>query len=179
MLFKILHGDESRISLDITPFHEGWAYVTHAGNFYIDMNVGTVESPNNQRIKLNAKNADTLGTHTADEFILEADIDDILAQAQISSTQVTHGENSLSDIIDAMSNTDLSNYYTKDEVNNTAVVVLAEAQADASNKAAVVLAEVQTDLKNNYYTKTEVDTVIENVEVDSTALNSMLEEVLV
>lgn len=61
MLFKILHGDESRISTDVTPFHEGWAYVTHSGNYYVDMNIGTVEVPNNQRIKLNAKDAETLG----------------------------------------------------------------------------------------------------------------------
>lgn len=99
MLFKILHGDESRISTDITPFHEGWAYVTHSGNFYIDMNIGTVEVPNNQRIKLNAKDAETLGTYTADAFILKADIDEVLAQASISSTQVSHGEDLLSNIL--------------------------------------------------------------------------------
>ena len=81
MLFKILHGDESRISTDVTPFHEGYCYVTHSGCMYIDMNIGTVESPNNQRIKLNAKDADTLGTYTADAFILKADIDDVLAVA--------------------------------------------------------------------------------------------------
>lgn len=53
MLFKILHGDSSKISLDITPFHEGWAYVTHDGCFYVDLNIGTVDSPDNQRIKIN------------------------------------------------------------------------------------------------------------------------------
>lgn len=37
MLFKILTGDSSRISTDITPFHEGWAYFTpDNGGFYID-----------------------------------------------------------------------------------------------------------------------------------------------
>ncbi len=60
MLFKILHGDESRISLDITPFHEGYCYVTHDGYMYIDMNIGTTDVPNNQRIKLNSANAETL-----------------------------------------------------------------------------------------------------------------------
>lgn len=77
MLFKILHGDESRISTDITPFHEGYCYVSHSGCMYIDMNIGTEESPNNQRIKLNAKDAETLGAYTADEFILKAEIDDL------------------------------------------------------------------------------------------------------
>lgn len=60
MLFKILHGDASRISTDITPFHEGYCYVTHDGYMYVDMNIGTKESPNNQRIKLNAKEAEKL-----------------------------------------------------------------------------------------------------------------------
>ena len=68
MLFKILHGDESRISTDITPFHEGWAYVTTLGNYYIDMNIGTVEVPNNQRIKLNAKDAETIAGASLDEL---------------------------------------------------------------------------------------------------------------
>ena len=49
MLFKILHGDESRISTDITPFHEGYCYMTHSGKLYVDMNVGTSESPDYQR----------------------------------------------------------------------------------------------------------------------------------
>ena len=80
MLFKILHGDGSRISTDITPFHEGYCYVTHDGYMYIDMNIGTLESPNNQRIKLNAKDADTL-------------------TGFLASTQVTHGDTLLSDIL--------------------------------------------------------------------------------
>ena len=52
MLFKILHGDASRISTNITPYHEGYCYVTHDGDFYVDMN--------NDRVKLNAKDAETL-----------------------------------------------------------------------------------------------------------------------
>ena len=51
-LFKILHGDKSRISTDITPFKEGNVYVTHDGSMYADMNIGTEESPNNQRIQI-------------------------------------------------------------------------------------------------------------------------------
>lgn len=52
MLFKILHGDASRISTNITPYHEGYCYVTHNGDFYVDMNDG--------RVKLNAKDAETI-----------------------------------------------------------------------------------------------------------------------
>lgn len=36
-LFKILKGNSSRISTDITPFHDGYAYFTpDDGGFYID-----------------------------------------------------------------------------------------------------------------------------------------------
>lgn len=36
-LFKILKGDSSRISLEETPFHDGWCYYTSDdGGFYID-----------------------------------------------------------------------------------------------------------------------------------------------
>lgn len=51
-LFQILHGDDSR--LDTKPFKEGNCYLTHSGFFYADINLGTVESPNNQRIKIKA-----------------------------------------------------------------------------------------------------------------------------
>ncbi len=84
MLFKILHGDESRISTDITPFHEGWAYATHSGNFYVDMNIGTIESPNNQRIKLNSANAETIAGMSLEELKNEIATQDavILYEAQ-------------------------------------------------------------------------------------------------
>ena len=59
MLFKILHGDASRISKNITPYHEGYCYVTHNGDFYVDMN--------DERVKLNAKDAETImGASLAD-----------------------------------------------------------------------------------------------------------------
>ena len=67
-IFKILHGDPSNVSLDVTPFHEGYCYVTHDGYFYVDLNIGTKESPNNQRLKLNAKDAETLMGKSLDEI---------------------------------------------------------------------------------------------------------------
>ena len=57
MLFKILQGDKSRISLDITPFHEGWCYVTTDGGFYVDMNIGTEEVPNYKRVEITSRSA--------------------------------------------------------------------------------------------------------------------------
>ena len=52
-IFKMLHGDPSNINVDITPFHEGWCYITHDGSFYADLNIGTKESPNNERVQIN------------------------------------------------------------------------------------------------------------------------------
>jgi hypothetical protein len=63
MLFKILHGDKARISTNITPYHEGYCYVTYDGDFYVDMN--------NERVKLNAQNAETLCGKTLEELKAE------------------------------------------------------------------------------------------------------------
>lgn len=85
MLFKILHGDKARISMDITPYHEGYCYVTYDGDFYVDMN--------NKRVKLNAKDAETLGSHSFDEFLLQTDkveikeyIDEAVANSKLSAS---------------------------------------------------------------------------------------------
>ena len=61
MLFKILHGDKSRISTNITPYHEGYCYVTHDGEFYVDMN--------NARVKLNAKDCETIAGVSLDSIL--------------------------------------------------------------------------------------------------------------
>ena len=53
-LFKILRGDSSRISVETTPFHDGYAYFTpDDGGFYIDSEQDGVQTrhrinPNNQ-----------------------------------------------------------------------------------------------------------------------------------
>lgn len=49
-LFKALAGDSSRISTDITPFHEGYVYLTtDDGGFYVD----AVTANGNERIRIN------------------------------------------------------------------------------------------------------------------------------
>lgn len=108
MLFKILHGDPSNISLDITPFHEGWAYVTHDGFFYIDLNIGTVEVPNNQRIKLNAGQAESITGYSIATILNSSDVEiptskavlNTLESIVVPSTRVTHGESLLSNILE-------------------------------------------------------------------------------
>lgn len=67
MLFKILHGDKSRISTDITPYHEGYCYVTYDGYFYVDMN--------NQRIKLNAADAESVMGCTVVEALTDSTVE--------------------------------------------------------------------------------------------------------
>lgn len=53
-LFKILKGDSSRISTDITPFHEGYAYFTpDDGGLYIDAS----EGGENKRIRVSSPNS--------------------------------------------------------------------------------------------------------------------------
>ena len=43
-LFKILKGPSSRISTDVTPFHDGYAFYTpDTGGFYIDAEYGGVQ----------------------------------------------------------------------------------------------------------------------------------------
>ena len=75
-LFKVLRGDSSRISTDVTPFHDGYAYFTpDDGSFYIDINTGTTEAPNNQRIKLNAKDAETITGATLATILSSSDIE--------------------------------------------------------------------------------------------------------
>ena len=51
MLFKILQGDSSRISTDVTPHHSGYAYFTpDDSSFYIDATVNSED----KRIKVGA-----------------------------------------------------------------------------------------------------------------------------
>ena len=51
-LFKILRGDSSRIDLETTPFHDGYAYFTpDDGGFYIDSEVNGEQ----KRIQVGAK----------------------------------------------------------------------------------------------------------------------------
>ncbi len=51
-LFKILKGDSSRISMDKTPFHDGWCfYTSDDGGFYIDSEDGGVK----KRTRINEK----------------------------------------------------------------------------------------------------------------------------
>ena len=61
-LFKPLKGDSSRISLEVTPFHDGYAYLTtDDGGFYID----AVNNGQNKRIHIN--DPSTLNSHIANK----------------------------------------------------------------------------------------------------------------
>lgn len=59
ILFKILKGPSSRVSTDITEFHEGYAYVTEdGGDFYVDM----VVNGENKRVQINPDEIPAGGT---------------------------------------------------------------------------------------------------------------------
>ena len=77
-LFKQLRGN--RASLDAQPLHDGYAYFcVDDGSFHIDYADANGVL---HRMQINAKNADTLDTHSFDEFLLEEDMDAILAQTK-------------------------------------------------------------------------------------------------
>lgn len=53
-LFKILKGNSARISTDVTPFHDGYAYfTTDDGGFYIDAEADGIQ----KRYKINEKSS--------------------------------------------------------------------------------------------------------------------------
>lgn len=79
MLFKILHGDASRISTDITPYHEGYCYVTHSGEFYVDMN--------NERVKLNAKDTETIMGASLATILSNTDLEIPTSSAVLSAIE--------------------------------------------------------------------------------------------
>lgn len=79
MLFKILHGDASRISTNITPYHEGYCYVTHSGDFYVDMN--------DERVKLNAKDAETIMGASLATILSNTDLEIPTSNAVLSAIE--------------------------------------------------------------------------------------------
>ena len=79
MLFKILHGDASRISTNITPYHEGYCYVTHNGDFYVDMN--------DERVKLNAKDAETIMGASLATILSNTDLEIPTSNAVLSAIE--------------------------------------------------------------------------------------------
>jgi hypothetical protein len=79
MLFKILHGDASRISTNITPYHEGYCYVTHSGDFYVDMN--------DERVKLNAKDAETIMGASLANILVNTDSEIPTSSAVLSAIE--------------------------------------------------------------------------------------------
>ena len=114
MLFKILHGEKSRISTDITPYHEGYCYVTHDGDFYVDMN--------NERVKLNAKDAETLMGASLETILNKSNIEIPTSQAVLSAldekANKTHEHDNL--------------YYTENEIDE-----LLKGKADNSHNHAI------------------------------------------
>ena len=105
-LFKVLRGDSSRISTDVTPFHDGYAYFTpDDGSFYIDINTGTTEAPNNQRSKLNAKDAETLTGATLATILSSSDIEIPTSKAVLTALAAKANANDLASKQDKITGT--------------------------------------------------------------------------
>ena len=111
-LFKQLRG--TRAALDSQPLTDGYAYFcVDDGTFHIDFkdNDGVLK-----RRQLNAKDAETLGSHTTDEFLLQTDLEDALAQAKASGefdgadgASVTHIWNGTTLMVTSASGTSSAN----------------------------------------------------------------------
>lgn len=67
MLFKPMKGSSERISTDVTPFHEGWAYFTvDDGKFYID---ATDAKGVKKRVCINPDSAAFVKTFSAADWV--------------------------------------------------------------------------------------------------------------
>ena len=151
MLFKILHGDASRISTDITPYHEGYCYVTHSGEFYVDMN--------NERVKLNAKDTETIMGASLATILSDTDLEIPTSKA----------------VLDAIS----SNSSVDDTLTQTGKAADAKATGDAINQVQININEVAGlvgDLDSKYYTETEVNSMMDalNVAIDAKSYVQMI-----
>ena len=162
MLFKILHGDKSRISLDITPYHEGYCYVTHDGDFYVDMN--------NERVKLNAKDAETLmGASLAtilNSSNLEIPTSKAVLTALAGKANATHSHNDL--------------YYTEAEVDtliaNIDLEIPVQDTAPEDGELWVDTSEdgeILTPGSIGAYTKSEVNSLISTHNTNTSAHNDI------
>ena len=134
MLFKILHGDKSRISTDITPYHEGYCYVTHDGYFYVDMN--------NERVKLNAKDAEKLTGYDIKTILNSSDI-----EIPTSKAIKTYIDNT---VANASGNVELDTTLTKagNAADSKAVGDALVEKADKSEGAFFVVGSGTTDSTN-------------------------------
>ena len=141
MLFKILHGNSSNISLDVTPFHEGWCYVTYDGYFYVDLNIGTQEEPNNQRIKLNAKEAEKLIGYDISTILNSSDIEIPTSKAVLEAIEAAKADAVLKDLTvlsEAQAYTNEAIEAVQTELSNQDTVILSEAQAYTDEAIAAI-----------------------------------------
>lgn len=184
MLFKILHGDKSNISTDITPFHEGYCYVTHQGYMYVDINIGTKDTPNNQRIKLNAQNCETLMGISLDELRNEISTQDavVLSEAQSyadNAIEVVKNDIATQQAVilhEAQSYTD----HAFEAATTQDAVILAEAQAytdEALAKAQLSVDDAPTEGSTNPVSSGGVYTELSNVAYINSTDNENITEI--
>jgi hypothetical protein len=83
-LWKLFRG--SRADLDTVEKHDGYVYFCDDGTLFFDY---TNADSNLQRKQINAKNAETLGMRTADEFVLKEEY--INDKPSTLSTSIVNG----------------------------------------------------------------------------------------
>lgn len=85
-LFKILKGDSARVGVDVTPFHDGYAYFTpDDGGFYIDSEDDGVQ----RRIRINPDEVE-MSQVTGLDTALEAKADEADLTAHTGNTNNPH-----------------------------------------------------------------------------------------
>ena len=86
-LFKILRGNSSRISTDVTPFHDGWCYYTSDdGGFYID---SEEEDGSQKRTRINPEGiASNQGTENAGKVLGVDENGDVVPVASVSAGSI-------------------------------------------------------------------------------------------
>jgi hypothetical protein len=174
-IFKILHGDASRISMDVTPFHEGYCYVTHDGFMYIDMNVGTADIPNNQRIKLNANQAESLIGYNIATILNSSNIEiptsKVVLDALNEKSQVQVITSETSEILSTLkihkiSQEEYDQSLADGTLEDNAIYLTPDEEIDLSGYATIdqlnEKANAEHSHDNVYYTETEINDLLLN-----------------
>lgn len=185
-LFKPLFGDSSRISFEKTPFRAGYVYFTQDGFLYFDINIGTETSPNNQRIKLNAGDAQTILGISPSTFLNNTDVEiptskavlDKLTQyalAQHDHNDIYYTDDEIDEKVAELNESINSKVSTSRTINNkslTSNITLTASDVGAATPSDVSTAKDEvtsyTDQKiaalgNTYYTETEINSKIATI----------------
>lgn len=170
-LCKFLKGDSARISTDVTPFHEGYIYVTNDGYMYIDMNLGTADAPNNQRVKLNAGDAETVLGASLSEVLNSSDEEIPTSKAVLDALQ-SYVEGVLKYTVQTL--TDDQKVQARTNIGAEASGAAAAALEEAKSYSDTSIANLVGTAPEKLNTLEELATAIEENDTVVDALNSAI-----